>query len=619
MINPRVQFFGLMSLAAALFFINTWGYDLWPADEPRFGEVPREMMQSGDYLVPHCNGVPYKEKPPLLFWAIALVSLPLGDVTEFTARVPSGLAALFTVAMTFLLASRLFDRRTAVWSALVLMTMNFFWSEARSVRTDMLLTACMTGALMAFWRWHDSRRAGWLVAFYAAVTLGLYTKGPAALVFPLLLIFCFYWRRKEERRATHWIVGTAVAMGLALAWFLPARMMIPADTAQAAQESVGGEAFRQIIGRVFLGVSKAQPPWYYVINIPLGMLPWTLFLPWALPVRRDSEAKRLLFAWIVPALVFFSISVGKRGVYLLPIYPALAIVTAQGVLELMDSDRTAWRKRLTAIWGIALLVVGAAPLALPFTKYRDLWSMTFIPFVVFALLFAAIVLYRAVTVDPRALHRAMTAHVSVLAMLAAMFFYPAVDTFKGASDFCRPLRELALAGKEYRLFSVSFSREEYVFYSRHFHSPVLTNDPIPLDLPAGLDTKNDARTQRKIRDSIDKAVDKITLASLASPTEKEVETLDTAVRGAIEKASPAPLYAQVFLDAFAAKSQQFVDDFSQGTAAFAFIQEDDWKWLLPFVMHPDRVHVVASEPVGTRSMLLIANNAAVGMLGELKR
>ena len=118
--KERLLVVGLLALAAALFIANTWGYDLWPPDEPRFAEVAREMMQSGNYLAPTVNNLPYKEKPPLLFWAISAASLPFGDVNEFTARVPSALGGVITVLLTYLLARRLYGQKIAVWSALIL-------------------------------------------------------------------------------------------------------------------------------------------------------------------------------------------------------------------------------------------------------------------------------------------------------------------------------------------------------------------------------------------------------------------------------------------------------------------------------------------------------------------
>ena len=107
----------VLILAAVLFICNTWGYDLWAPDEPFFGEGAREMVADGQWLVTHVNGVVNTHKPPLFFWLIALLSLPLGRVTSFTARLPSALASLGTVAMTLRLGRRSSSEKTAVLAA----------------------------------------------------------------------------------------------------------------------------------------------------------------------------------------------------------------------------------------------------------------------------------------------------------------------------------------------------------------------------------------------------------------------------------------------------------------------------------------------------------------------
>ncbi|MDQ1300498.1 MAG: hypothetical protein QG637_416, partial [Chloroflexota bacterium] len=352
----RWLLFGLLAFGALLFFVNLGGYDLWPADEPRFGEVAREMMQSGDYLAPHVNGEPYKEKPPLLFWLIATASAPFGDVTEFSARVPSALAALVTVLCTFLLASRLYGPRVAFWSAVVLMTGLRFWWQARTAQIDMVLTACMSAALLSFWMWHTCKNRRWLVAFYAAIALGVYAKGPAAIIFPLLMIFAFFWRKPAERRQIHWVLGTLAVVALIAIWLIPARMAVATGSGESLQSSIGSVVYRQMIGRFFMGVSKAQPPWYYATTIPVDLMPWTLLLPYTLPWvwrrRKEEGAMRLLLSWIVPALIFFSICSGKRAIYILPMFPVFAILIARSVLDLTFGERTAWRKCTGMAWGL---------------------------------------------------------------------------------------------------------------------------------------------------------------------------------------------------------------------------------------------------------------------------
>ena len=103
----------VLLLAALLFAWNIWGYDLWAPDEPYFGEGAREMVADGQWAVPHVNGVVTTDKPPLFFWLIALFSLPFGTVLSATARLPSVLAGLATVALTMRLGRRMWGERAA--------------------------------------------------------------------------------------------------------------------------------------------------------------------------------------------------------------------------------------------------------------------------------------------------------------------------------------------------------------------------------------------------------------------------------------------------------------------------------------------------------------------------
>jgi len=616
----RLQLPGLVALAAILFFFNTWGYDLWPADEPRFGEIPREMMQSGDYLVPRWNGEPYKEKPPLLPWAIVLASLPFGDVTEFSARAPSGIAALVTVLLTYLLARRLFGPGTGFWSALMLMTMGFFWNEARSVRPDMLLTLWMTVALCSFWRWRESQRSYWLLVLYGAVTLGLYTKGPAALVFPGLLILVFYWRRKEERRRIRWLLGFLVSIGLVLLWFIPARMALPAATESSAGASMSAEMFHQIVGRLVLGEDKARPPWFYLYNIPFGMLPWGLFLPWTIIYvwkrRREGDGMRLVLAWAIPAFVFFTLSVGKRHVYLLPIYPALAILTARSVLALVENGSARWLKCIGAVWGIVLITLVAAPFAVFLTPYLDIWSPMFIIFSISAFAFGASTLWRAATTDMRRLHIAMAGHFVALALLAVTFFFPALNAYKGAGGFCRPIRELALRNEGFRLYSIAFSREEYVFYSRHFHQGVLM-DAIPVPAAMPFDKKTESKLQETLRDAFREIGEKARFAEIDRPTIDELANVRAAIDRAVDETDVDPGFARAYTGAMGEEVRRFERDFVQTAPAFAFVQREDWRWILPFLQSPSDFTIIEQRTVGSRDMLLLANKSGAELLKDL--
>lgn len=601
----------LLIIAGAAFFANTWGYDLWPPDEPRFGQVAREMMESGGYIAPHVNGQPYAEKPPLLFWAIALASQPFGGVTECSARIPSGIAALLTILLTYLLAVRLYGRRVALWSGIVLATMGLFWWEARCARTDMLLTACMTGALLAFWRWHEERRARWLLAFYAAIAAGLFAKGPPALLFPMLLVAVFYWRRRNDWRAMHLVLGLGTSLALLLAWYVPARMSV------SAAGGIGGEAFRQIVGRVLLGVSKARPPWYYFLNLPANLLPWSLFLPWTIPWlwrrRREGAPMRLLLAWTIPAFVFLSAAIGKRPTYLLPLYPAFAIMIARSVLDLVDGTHAVWRIRTAWLWAGMLLALGAVPCSLFITGYREVWSPGFWIFAGTALALSLYTFHTAMSTDVRNLHTIMASSFAVLAFLAAFLVLPPIDARKGASEFCRPLRSLSETGADYRLYSVTFSREEFIFYTKHFHTPVLI-DLVPPELPEDVSVPELSRQLRRLRKAISEAAGEVPLESLIKPSALEREALANAIHQALEDTDAdqglARMYEEVLKDAIT----QFASAFGEPGPAFMLVPEEMWRCLLPFLPGDAGYSLVRRESVGHRDVMLIANEAGVELL-----
>jgi len=613
------QLVALLLLGGVLFSVNIGGYDLWPADEPRFGEVAREMLDTGDWLVLRVNGEPYKEKPPLLFWAIAAVSAPFGDVTETTARIPSVVAALITLLCTYLLAARLYDRGTAWWSAVILMTGTRFWWQARTVQTDMILTACLSCALVAFWQWYDppggeARRVRWLVAFYGCVALAVYAKGPPGILFPILLIVAFFWRRRDERRRVHLLLGIgAVALAIAI-WLIPARLAASAGATESADQAIAVNLFRQTIGRFVLGVSKLRGPWYYFMNLPVDWLPWSLFLPWTVAWtwrhRGEDERMRLLLSWTVPAFVFFSISLGKRAVYLLPIYPALAILVARGVLELAASERATWRKRTGYVWSGMLLALAGAPFYLLTTPHAESWDWGLLAFSLGATFLSVHGVHRAIMTDFGTIHKAIAGHFMIMTVLTVLFAFPAVDRHKSARPFCEPVRRLAESGESFRLYSVGFSREEYVFYSRHFHTPVFT-DLSGLTLPENADLRALARIRKDIGD----AVEDVQVGSLAEVTDGEIEQLREAIRDAVlEDERIEPDDAAAFQDALAAAVLEFATEFGEDSPAFLYVKQEDWRWILAF--HPEmrQLEVIDMRSVGRRDVMLVANPPGARML-----
>ncbi len=602
-----------LGCAAALLGLNLGGYDVWPADEPRYAQVAREMMQSGDWLSPRINNEPYMEKPPLLFWSIALASLPQGDVSPLTARIPSLISALVTAALTGLLAWRMFGARAAFWSAAVLATGLRFWWQARTGQIDMVLTACVTTAVYHLWRWDGDRRNWRLAIIYGALALGVLAKGPVALVFPLLLGFFFFRGNPDARRGAHWILGLAAVAAIACLWYIPARMAVAAAPGEAVAEGIGGNLFRNIIGRVFLGVSKAQAPWYYIVNLPADLFPWSLFLPWTLVWmwrnRYSSKMHHYLWCWTVPALIFFSLAIGKRALYILPLYPAFAIILAMSVLELMDGTRARWRCVTGVVFGAFLLLLGAAPLALPLTPYKDAFGAGVIVFSVVVLATGAGVLVYSLRSGGKSLHAVFAGAMLAVFTPLALFMLPAMNPYVSARDFCAPVRGVAESGAAFRLYSLGFSREEYVFYAKHFHEPRFVSlvgmDRIP---PEKL--MDAAELQRKARKLITKAVEDVPVADMSAPTAGERAALAAAIQRAVESAGGDREKMLAFEDELRAELNAFAAEFFGPEPAFLFVMDDDWRWMRPLLAEETPGgHVLRHQQVGRRDVLLLANDA----------
>ncbi|MBP7148481.1 MAG: hypothetical protein KBD01_13135 [Acidobacteria bacterium] len=366
--------------AALLAGLATLGTrDLWPPDEPKYALAAREMAETGQWWIPHVNGEPYPDKPPLLFWAIAAAGAALGGIGQPAAVLPSLLAAALALAGTAALARRLAPAG-ADWvpaSAVALTAISHrFAQQAIAGQTDMLLAAGTTWAFTLLLPPRGERaavpsRAG-TVAGFAAMGLATLAKGPPGLLLPLgglalggaLASGWRTWARTGARRlhdARGWIAYAAVVG----AWLVPAAVVALRGGEGAWLQDL---LFRQTAVRYVAAWHHHQPPWYFLLVPWYDFLPSVALLPAALAgLRRrdDSRAQRLLLAGAcLFILAFFSLSPGKRGLYLLPAYPLAAVWLA---LEL-DARLRGGGRSLRAVRGaaaaLALLAAGFAVLSM---------------------------------------------------------------------------------------------------------------------------------------------------------------------------------------------------------------------------------------------------------------
>jgi 4-amino-4-deoxy-L-arabinose transferase-like glycosyltransferase len=348
--------------------------DVWAPDEPRYALVAKEMLASGEWLIPHLNGELYPDKPPLLFWSIAAASRVTGGVGQPAAVLPSLIAMLVALAGAARLAWLLAGRRDALVPVLAvgLLGISFrFVMQAGFGQIDMLLCACTTWGFALLvegvgWDEDHPPRPGLVVASYAVMGLGILAKGPVALICPLggFVVGALLARRRPLVRRALRPLAWAALLGVVGAWLVPAAVHALTSGHEAWLTNI---LFKQTAVRYAASWHHHRPLWY-MLAVPLyDFQPAIWLLPgalWAL-LRPGSGERRpcahvLLAGAFLFIVVFFSIPSGKRGLYLLPAYPLVAVWLASYLAARIRGLQPArWPRAaagMVALLGAALVV-----------------------------------------------------------------------------------------------------------------------------------------------------------------------------------------------------------------------------------------------------------------------
>jgi len=468
----------ILLLAALLFICNIWGYDLWAPDEPFFGEGAREMVVDGQWVVTHVNGMVNTHKPPFFFWLIALLSLPFGRVTSLTARLPSALAAIGTVAMTLRLGRRSSSERTAVLAAFILATCYLFWDKARSVQIDAVLCCLIWVALSAFESWRagdlDGRRAG--LVFWAAAALAVLAKGPVGLLLPLGIALATLVVDREIGRWRHFAPFTGPLLFAAIcgAWVVATMLWGPAEY------SVWAALKEHFVDRGLHGMHHAQPWWYYAKVLPPQLLPWTFLVPGAVVLawRRRDRTDKFLLVTVIFIVLFFSISTEKRTLYVLPAFPAFALMTARFVGAFLGWDEApaVSRRWITVgqsfLAGLLILLGVVAPFAAQRVDEVPTWIIYALAGLLLATGLAT--LWAVIKRNDFAAVVLPGAGLAAVFLFVAVFVYPMADAFKSSRDFAGVIAEETAesraAGHEVLAFDLGNLPIHYAFYTNGIYT-----------------------------------------------------------------------------------------------------------------------------------------------------
>jgi 4-amino-4-deoxy-L-arabinose transferase-like glycosyltransferase len=348
----------LVALCGILYFPYLGSTPFFDKGEPREALAVQDIVQRGEWLVPLKRATEVPSKPPLFHWSAALASRITGELSEATIRFPSALYATLGVLMIYALGRKLFGADTALLAGAILATTQVYASQALNARVDMTLCFFVTVSLAFFYLLYRGVLAHplWYYGFYAVVGIGILAKGPLGILLPALVggLFLVLKKRWDLVAKFCFHPGVALTILLGAGWYIIA-------------VTRGGEGFfdrqilRENLERFFGGSGHSHPFYYYLPYLFSQGLPWGLLLPFFLwdmfsTKRSSDEGSQFLKLWFVAMFVFFSISLGKRPVYLLPLYPALALLMAAWIHD--HGAVSGGRKLLYRVLAVAGAFIG---------------------------------------------------------------------------------------------------------------------------------------------------------------------------------------------------------------------------------------------------------------------
>lgn len=325
----RVACLAPIALAAALYLPGIGERVIFLGDEARYALLARNMVETGDWLVPRIGAEVHMEKSPLFIWAIAALSLVGREVTELTAVLPAALSGIAGVGATFVLGRRLFGARAALLSAFALATAWGFYWHARMALADMMVTCFAIGAAAAFATvvaTGQSRRLTMAVC-WACLGLGLSAKGPVALMplipFGAYLVSEHGWRGLAKLRP---VLGVAIVALVSAPWVLGFALL-------SGESYVQSVVVADFVGPRLRTWDRWTELFFALGPIAVGSMPWTPFLPaavragwWRAEEPATRRAFRFLIFWVMAYVIVITLLPHKRERYLLATFPILALM-----------------------------------------------------------------------------------------------------------------------------------------------------------------------------------------------------------------------------------------------------------------------------------------------------
>jgi 4-amino-4-deoxy-L-arabinose transferase-like glycosyltransferase len=412
------------------------GRSYFPIDETRYATVAWNMWLNGDYLVPYLNGIAYSHKPPLLFWLINL-GWKIFGVNDWWPRLIPSLFALASVFITRKIAGRLWPTQMIIKdnASLILVGSGLWVIYSTALMFDMMIAFfTLLGILGLLIALQDKKYSGWLL-LSLAIGGGLLAKGPTILLqlLPVALL-AFWWSGDKSINIKNWYLPLLFAVlggiAIALVWAIPAGIS-------------GGGVYQQDIfwgqttHRMIDSFAHNRPLWWYLVYLPLLFFPWFFwgaFWKGLFKQKILDMGLRLCLAWALPVFVAFSFISGKQVHYLLPLFPALALVIARCI----DNNQTNVRNYVLPV-SLITIAIGLIFIALPYYANRHTSMAAWLGALPQSLGFFIVVLGLVLYALPKLSNRQIIMQLSVLSIaLITVALFVIVRTAGMAYDI-RPI------------------------------------------------------------------------------------------------------------------------------------------------------------------------------------
>ena len=480
----------LLVIVIPLFSLGISNHGLWSADEPRVAEIGREMLLTGNWAVPTLNQRPFLEEPPLYYGALALTFKTLG-ISDKVARIPSAFFALASILVVFFMANFLFGPRIALFSALILATSGEYFRVAHTVIVDSALSFFIVSSMGLFIVGYlsDNNRKKLLcyILMYVSCSLAFFTKGFIGIVIPGLGILAFLVADrniKEIFKMRLWL-GALIFLFMTLPWFIA--LWHQGGTEHLYAFLIHNHLQRFIPGSFSHEASGHHHPfYYYLIEFPVGFLPWSLLLipvvAYAFSKTAKSHApweKGRLFAkcWFFAGIIFLSVASTKRTLYLMPIFAPIAILTAMYISSTLTSQSlNRIGKFILWVFAIVLLLIGVGTTPVyvyvkgiyPWIAGTNLFSLVAI-LSLFMVTFSIAAIWFLWHRKLQRYWTAITAPIIAGLLFAAVVVAPLMDRHKSFVPFCQEVQATVPHGQTFFAYSPDETlRGAVPFYTGHY-------------------------------------------------------------------------------------------------------------------------------------------------------